>query len=211
MSSLCWYEDLGTQYVASTRTCTHQHACCVHVLPWQPVAAAIYWSDASHVSKCACATIGGAPHVDAAANELGRSLGVNWKIVSAVNKRGDAVTNTQTGDSYSTSKHPSHLSAIRGRTRRVIWNRIINISIIQIQLTFGSYLSNKVTTVQKGNKDNRWEDWQKDKERDEERKGETALCGGKTDSIPGYGTGGTWLQVEHIPGRLKSCSHWSCC
>lgn len=81
MSSLCWYnEDFGAQYVASTRTCTHQHACCAHVLPWQPVAAAIYWSDApaSHVSKCACAAIGGAPHVDTAANELGRSLGVNY-------------------------------------------------------------------------------------------------------------------------------------
>lgn len=94
----------------------------------------------------------------------------------------------QTGDSYSTSKHPSHLSAIRGRTRRVIWNRTINISIIQIQLTFGSYLWIKVTSVQKGNKDNRWQDGQKDKERDEERKGETALCGRKTDCIPGYGT-----------------------
>lgn len=46
----------------------------------------------------------------------------------------------------------------------------------------------KVTSVQKGNIHNRWGDGQKGTESDEERKGETALCGKKTDSIPGYGT-----------------------
>lgn len=66
----CWYSIFS-------RDNTHAH--CAHVLPWQPVAAAMYWSDApaSHGSTCACAAIGRRVSHDAAANELGRALGVN--------------------------------------------------------------------------------------------------------------------------------------